>query len=854
MATRTQPSLLSGYAARPGQTDEMLNGEGGVQPAWRYLADALDTLGPASLQLRQQQIRRLLRERGVTYNVYGDPRGRERTWDLDPIPVLIGSDEWAQVEHGLQQRADLFNLILRDLYGPQDLLNRGLLPPELLHAHSGFLRPCYPYGTGAAHGLTLYAADLARDNEGRFRVLEDRTQSPSGAGYALENRVVMMQALPSLFRESHVHRLALFFQNLRATLASLAPERDRDEPHVVVLTPGPLNETYFEHAFLASYLGYTLVEGGDLTVRDGRVWLRSMGRLEPVDVILRRLDEDFCDALELRADSLLGVPGLVEVVRQGRVAVANPLGAGVLENPALNAFLPGIARHFLGQELALPGPPTWWCGDPDAREHVLAHLDTLVVRPVDPRANEGSVFPGELAQADREALRERIRWAPHRYAAQAPAANATVPTLSADARLEPRPAVLRTFLVARSDGYAVMPGALARVARGASDRTISNQSGGLSKDTWVLATEPVREAAFLAEEGADAGPTDRSAALPPAATENLFWMARYAERAEQGLRLLRVILHQQARTPVPPREGDAACRAALLDALGQVTGAGPVPAPDGTDGTAGPLAGLEPFLLDARRTGSVAFNLQAMLAASHAVRDRLSADSWRVAGSLRRRLAEVAVPVDGPEIEPLIDELITLLAALRGLQDDTMIHSRAWRFLEMGRCLERGLLTGACLQATLVRPPPPSAEPLLLDAVLDHLESLNAYRREHHHAAQPDSVLQLVLLGESNPRSLAFQLERLEAAVARLPDAGSAEHLSPEQRRVLEARTALRLSAPETLLAASADGRRDALQALLAQIARLLGETARGLAAAYFSDPQGPRQLEATGARRGSAP
>ena len=841
MSANPESTLLSTYERPSGQQDEMFAADGQVHTTWQYLADALDTLGVDNLRQRHVQARRMLRERGVTYNVYGDPQGQERSWDLDPIPVLIGSDEWAQVEAALQRRAELFNLILKDIYGPQELLKRGLLPAEVVYGHGGFLRPCHPYDPDLAHPLTIYAADLARTDDGRLHVVGDRTQSPSGAGYALENRVVMSRTMPSLYRESHVHRLALFFQNLRASLAALAPDRGQDEPSVVVLTPGPLNETYFEHSFLASYLGYTLVEGGDLTVRDGRVWLRSMGRLEPVDVILRRLDDDYCDALELRGDSLLGVPGLTEAARRGNVVLANPLGAGVLENPALHAFLPGIAQHFLGRELELPTLPTWWCGDPESLEYVIARLDELVIKPIGPGSEPATLFGSAMDATAREALAQRIRHAPHRFAAQQQARFSSVPTLG-ERGLEPRAATLRTFLVGRPDGYAVMPGGLTRITPASGELNASNQAGGVSKDTWIVASEPVREVSLLSTESSMDTPTDRSAALPPAATENLFWMARYAERAEHGLRLLRMILRLQ-RTAQDYRDPlDQQCLETLLGALTRVTDTRPGFLSGNPALLADPMPELRSVLRDPGRLGSVAFNLQAMLAASHAVRDRLSQDTWRVIGNIRTRLAEGGGGDPGPEL----DEAITLLAAVRGLQDDTMVHSQAWGFLELGRCVERGLLTSSLLRATMSTPHDPRLESRILEAVLSHLESVNAYRRQNHQIAQAQPVLDLVLLHERNPRAVGYQLARLKAALQALSTSDRDTALSQEERLILEAHTALQLSDADKLATTDKDGgRRTELDQLLARTWQLLDRTARTLAESYFTDPRGPRQLTA---------
>src|SRR4029453_17530614 len=363
--------------------DELLAGPETPRPHWARFADSLARLGPQEVARRWDQARRRLGEKGVPHNVSGDPRGPDRPWELDPLPLLLAPDEWQGLEAGLAQRAQLLNLILADLYGPQRLLRDGLLPPELLWAHPGFLRPCHGVAIPLACYLHLLAVDLARAPDGRWWVLADRTQAPSGAGYALENRIVLSRALPELFRECRVQRLAGFFRALRETLRTLAP-RHRENPRIVLLTPGAYNETYFEHAYLARYLGYTLVEGADLTVRDQAVFLKTLGGPEPVDVILRRLDDDFCDPLSLRTESSLGVAGLVQAVRSGAVLVANALGSGLVETPALLPFLPGLSRPLLGAPPPTPWVATWGCGQPRELEYVIAHLDELVIKPAFP--------------------------------------------------------------------------------------------------------------------------------------------------------------------------------------------------------------------------------------------------------------------------------------------------------------------------------------------------------------------------------------------------------------------------------------------------------------------------------------
>ncbi|MBC7778766.1 MAG: circularly permuted type 2 ATP-grasp protein, partial [Proteobacteria bacterium] len=412
--------------------DETRTADGTVRPHWEYLARALQGLGAEELMRRRDEASRLLRENGVSYNVYDEPDGYNRVWDLDPIPLVIGSTEWAQIESGLIQRAELMDLILRDLYGARDLLKRGLLPPELVFGHAGFLRQCDGVKLPGERQLILYSANLARGPDGRMWVLGDRTQAPSGAGYALENRMVITRILPSLFRDSRVHRVAVFFRALRQTLSAIAPRTAR-EPRIVILTPGPRNETYFEHAYLASYLGYSLVQGDDLTVKNGRVWQRTLAEPQPVDVIVRRVDDDWCDPLELRSESRLGVTGLLDCVRRGTVSIANPLGSGILENPALLAFLPGIARHLLGQSLRLASVATWWCGTPAECRHVLANLEQLVVKPLSRTRRERVMIGPSLSRAQLAQLRARILADPRRFVGQELARFSATPTLSADA-------------------------------------------------------------------------------------------------------------------------------------------------------------------------------------------------------------------------------------------------------------------------------------------------------------------------------------------------------------------------------------------------------------------------------------
>jgi uncharacterized circularly permuted ATP-grasp superfamily protein len=451
---------LDGYAPLAQSFDEMLGADGRPRPHWQSLVQSFEKLSLSEVNFRRESAYRILREHGVTYNVYGDEQGLGRPWALDVVPMLLAAEEWRTVEAGLIQRTRLLNRILADFYGPQRLIREEGLPPAIVFANPGFLRQCHGIRPPNGTYIFLHAVDLARSPDGRWWVLSDRTQAPSGAGYALENRIVLSRIFPDEFRDCHVERLATFYQGFRDTLRGLS-QRSRGHPNVVLLTPGPYNETYFEHVYLARYLGFQLVEGGDLTMRDRRVFLKTLEGLQPVDVILRRVDDTFCDPLELRADSFLGVPGLLEAVRAGTVVVANALGSGAAETPALTSFLPSLARSILGEELILPSVATWWCGQEKERAYVREHLDELVIKRSFERAGGEPVFGGRLDGKQKEELLAGIKRAPFDYIAQEQIALSTAPVWE-QGRLDPRPLVLRAFVCASPDGFAVMPGGLVR--------------------------------------------------------------------------------------------------------------------------------------------------------------------------------------------------------------------------------------------------------------------------------------------------------------------------------------------------------------------------------------------------------
>ena len=841
----TTESVSQFYATKLVGYDEMYAGEGRLLPHWQPLMQELDQLGREGLERRNQMARRLLRENGVTFNVHDGLRGSARPWQLDPIPLFIGNEEWSSIEAGLVQRAELLNLILTDIYGPQRLLKSGVLPPELVFGHGGFQRACVGMRFPGNRPLVLCSSNLARGPDGRMWVMDDRAQSPSGAGYALENRMVMTRIAPALFRQCHVRRLAGFFQPLRDRLARLAPQ-NREDPRIVVLTPGPYSPTYFEHAYLANYLGYPLVQGEDLSVRDGRVWLKSLEGLHQVDVILRRIDDAYCDPLELREDSRLGVTGLLHAARLGNVAVANPIGSAVLENPGLMAFMPGIARYFLGEQLRLPSVATWWCGQRRELDFVLKNLARLVIKPIHRSRSFRIAFGAELTGPELEALRERILRRPHLYIGQEMISFSTAPSL-VEGWIEPRHAVLRSFLVAGDEGYVAMPGGLTRIASQEGELVVSNRTGGLSKDAWVLSKEPVHYVSLWRRAKEDQALPFRAEPLPSRAADNLFWAGRYVERAEGTARLLRSIL--LVRRELRDSKGDIpkSYLHSLLRALTHITGTYPGFVGEGSEKLLKtPRPELQALSLNPERTGSLASTLQSFGQAAMTVRDHWPAEIWRLIDVLQQDWAgsEEAPGPGNYRMEDRLDHLVMQLVAFSGLSSESMPREEGWLLLDMGRRLERALGLISLLRATLVPRMEESVQRQLMETVLIICDSLNNFRRRYRSYMHLPTVLELMLMDANHPRSLAYQLDRLQNHIAGLPRQQLTQRLGGDERCILKAYTDLRL-ADAAMLAATAEGEgvRANLDALLAAQTQSLWQLSDLISGTYFSHSQPLHQL-----------
>lgn len=742
-----QSSLLDGYAPLPEAFDECVDDTGAIRPAWRAAIDLWSRQSDAEKSARRQAADRYLRDNGVAHRVYGDDHSVERPWPLSHMPLVIGAEEWQALERGLIQRANLLEHVLADLYGPQSLVRDGHIPASLVAGAPGFLRPLVGALPKGGHHLHYIAVELGRGPYGRWWVLGDRTQAPSGAGYALENRLATSRANGRDLSNLRVVRLARFFQRFREALGSM---KGVDASRVGLLTPGPYNETYYEQAFLARYLGFLLLEGGDLIMRDDKLFVRTVRGLKQIDVLWRRVDADFCDPLELRADSRLGVPGLVHVARSGGLTCINSLGAGLLESRAFMAFLPKLANHMLGEDLLLPNIATWWRGDPAMRTKADQALGDTV------RLNAfGTSLPmdGALFASQGEApLREE------ESVSQESVRLSTMPTLSesGDGPLVPRPFSLRVFLARTADGWAVMPGGFCRVAESDDTRALSMQDGSRSCDVWVQSEGPVRPVTLLPKPG------KRSVrrvpgTLPARAADNLFWLGRYTERAQLALRLTRACLERRADSTT---EQDALLRA-IENQLSH----------SGVDAETAPTLFAEqllPILNDAHRTAS-------------AIRDRFSPDAWQTLNSFMvQARSDAFVRLSTPE---QIDEALSMLAAFAGLIGENMIRLSGWRFLEIGRRLERAM--GTCqLTQHFAYTPMSAGQPLpgAFDLLLEIADSVMSYRQRYSITTDRNTVVDLVVLDPNNPRSVGFQLDKINLHINEITDHHAFDAQSDLQR------------------------------------------------------------------------
>lgn len=803
--------FVANYRPLPGIFDEMMDGDGRVRAHWQPFLAMLAGLGAEEINRRFAAADRYLRGSGVFYRVYEDAAGIERPWPLSHVPLIIEPSEWTQLEAGLIQRADLLEAVLTDVYGPALLSRDGRLPAALIAGNPEFLRPMVGVPVPGGANLRFYAVDVGRGVDGRWWVLSDRAQAPSGAGYAIENRLALARAIPDLYRATRVERVAPFFQAFQAELHALSRQ---DDAHICLLTPGPMNETYFEHAYLARYLGLLLVEGEDLSVRDDGVFIRTVSGLQRTEVLLRRIDADFADPLELNAASRLGVPGLLQAVRDGKIVIINSLGAGLVEARAMLAFLPALAPIVLGEDLAIQNVATWWLGRDDMREEMIENLDRMVIAPAFESPTDGrnarEVLGAKLDDAQRQTLINSIRDRGVDYVAQEAVTLSSMPVWR-DGRLQPLPFTLRLFLANIGGRWQIMPGGFVRIAESLDARAVSLQRGAATADAWVLAHGPVAETTLLPAPERIA--VQRATGLLPSrAADNLFWVGRYVERAEATLRLTRAMINRAAETdetaaPVITGIGS------LLESWEAV--------PSGT-GDAGATFTARAALTRGDSSGSLPYLAGAARSAASVIRDRFSPDAWRAINDLATMIAmPLALGPSESVIVERVEAVLRIISSLSGLAQENMTQLAGWRFLELGRRIERAILTGRLMRRFAQAGAPDGS----LEVLLELADSLITYRQRYVMVAARTPVVDLVMLDPNNPRSVAFQLDRIETHLAALPGRNATGRLSPVQQIAASIATRLR-----TVEAAAID------EALIIDIEQSLMKLSDAIAVAYLSN------------------
>jgi len=746
------------YAPLPGIPDEFVGPDGVTRPHWERLLRALADLGPDEIDQRFAAADRRIRNRGMSYRVQGETA--ERTWPLSRMPLLIPEAEWREIERGVIQRVELLERVLADVYGPGRLIAEGLLPAAAVTGSRDFVAAMRGVAPPGGRWLRLYAADIGRGPDGRWWALGDRAQAPSGSGYALENRLVVSQAFSNLYGRMNVERLAPFFRELRNGLRAAG---ERSEPRIGILTPGPLSATYFEQAYLARYLGFLLVEGDDLVVSDGRVYVRTIVGLKRCDVLWRHVDAEWCDPLELNAASRIGAPGLMEAVRSGGVAVENMPGSGLLESRSLLAFLPALARRLLGEDLVMPSIATWWCGQPNERARVLAGLDSFSIAgafsdSVPGLAGGRPVAAAELSEADRAALGAAIAARGVDFVGQDVVRLSTTPRWE-DGRLVPRPFVLRVYAAATPNGWRVMPGGFCRISGKTDGRAVSMGEGVESADVWVLAEHPVEAASLLPPP--DAVRIVRMlGVLPSRAAENLFWFGRYLEREEATLRLARCLCARSV-DPDAPIHGS---KQSIERLKGLLVAWGAVEAEVAAENS---TIASETALRDEQSYGSALSIARAARQAASVIRERLTPQTWHLIGRLETIIAEAPDRHLGEtEILDCVDEALTAVAALAGLFDENFNRSAGWVFYELGRRIERGINTCRLTRQFAGQ----DATEYALDVLLDLIDSQITYRSRTLIGVALAPVRDMALLDPFNPRSVAFQVNLVDEHLASLPE------------------------------------------------------------------------------------
>lgn len=792
-APRVQPGaeLLSDYVVPAGTADELFDTHGRMRPVWEPLLSRLQELTPEEIAERIARGDQYLRDAGVYFRRYSDQEQDERDWPLSHIPVLLPQAEWAQIAEALTQRADILERIVADIYGQQTLVRDGFLPAELLAKNPEWLRPMVGVLPTSGHYLHHLAFEIGRNPDGSWFVLGDRTQAPSGAGFALENRRATSRVFPGLFVNTNVQRLAGFFGAFQEALGA-----GRAQGHEIpaILTPGPGTDTYFEHVYIARYLGLMLLEGEDLTVENGRAMVRTVDGVQPLSLLWRRMDARFADPLELDEGSQIGTPGLANAVRSGQLRMMNALGSGVLETRALMAFVPRIAASAFGTPLKMPNIATWWCGTETERQYVAKNADRMTIGPALSTslpfdANAVHAVAGVLEDPSQGTLPDWIARKGAELVAQEAVTLSTAPVY-ADGKLLPRPMTVRVFMARTAQGWAIMPGGYARIGMSGQSTALAMQTGGSVADVWVVSDDPVATDSLTPTNGYQRLP---ETPLPSRAADNLYWLGRYVERAETTIRLLRAY-HLRLEETGSPADARVEQIATYLKNCGTT--------------------------LETGLPSNLLAQIDAAAGCASKVRDRFSVDGWVALRDLRRTLTTLKDALDpGQDSAKAMGVLLQMLSGFAGLVQDNMYRSTGWRFLEFGRALERAQ-SMAYVLAVFADPDAPTGS---VDIAIELGDSVVTHQRHYLGDPSPQSVIDLLALDKRNPRSVFYQLENMRNLLASLPKKGRSGQMTQLSRETLRLHTELAISTPDEMSPAR-----------LNALAAALGSLSADLSAAYL--------------------
>ncbi|POY37646.1 hypothetical protein C3L50_13815 [Flavobacterium alvei] len=835
--------LLNTYKESINSYDEVIDQNGQVKPYWKGLFDTLESIGIEELNLRNEEIIKKLKENGVTYNIYDSNKNSNRAWKLDPIPFLIHESEWKTIEKGLKQRARLLDLILKDLYGPQTLIKNAIIPAELVFDNSGFLLPCFDIRQKHNKQLLNYAVDLARGPDGKMWLLDNRTQAPSGAGYALENRIVMSKVIPELNKKTYRKRLSPYFSQMQQTVDTLG-NNSNENPNVVFLTPGPGNETYFEHVYLSSYLGYTLVQGNDLLVRDGFVWLKSIDQLERVDVIIKRLDDTWCDPLELRKDSLLGIPGLLQVIRLGNVSVVNPPGTSILENYGLMAFMQNACKFLLKEPLLMNSVATWWCGQAKELNFVLTNLPKLIIKKTNRKQGFRSIYCRLLTKEQLEDLKKLILKNPKDFVAQEEVSLSTTPSFI-NGTIEPRFAALRAFLIADETDYIVMQGGLTRSSAVKGKFEISNQLGGISKDTWIISDSPTEYHEKSVERKNTNNQLNNS--LTSRNAENLFWLGRLCERTMALRSFLKIILNSLNENVTKSDNKQPDFLVVLLKSLTHLTQT--YPGFVGKEPKLGevfdneaifenPIEELLLLINDSTKPGSVVYNLQSMLNTINQVSEKWNHDTRRIINLVEDSLFALKNTNTNniTFVNHGLDKLHIRLFSFYGNIYETLPRDNGFYLLETGKNVERILSLLSVFRSTLNFKKKEEEEALLMEAILENHHLLAKYRNIYKSHLSLKAVVNMVFLEKNLPYTLSYLLDTLCYYLSKLPKANDPNRLSIAEKSALEACTIVKLiDADELIQVDEFTQFRPKLDKTISQVFDLICQVSTNLSSLYFN-------------------